>query len=434
MDGNVDFPLEDAVVRLEGDALHGELTELVQHIGDGIEHTVAVDALDADTGVEEEHLVRVPTRGDDTVAIARLELRAYLAAAGMNFEHALRIDVAHHVIAGEGVTARGNGTFAEYLLVEHQHLLAIERCGESGVGTGCGALILLADKRDELAPSAAASLTSQAVGVLVGQGERSCAQSTEEFLALGKAPETGKAFHQGNGVLNFLRGKELPEGFLAPLLLLAVFAAQDGLYFALGLGGGGKGEPFGLHMLGARGNNLDLVATTKPVGQRDELVVDLGAEAVAAKEGVDGECKVESGGAGGHRLEVALGGEYEYLGGEEVELDGVEQVKGVGLRVVQDFLDGVEPFIQLVFVVGRIGVFVFPMCCKALFSYVVHTVGTYLHFYPFALLAHEGIVERLIAVGLGITQPVAETFGVRGVDLCEGRINPVALVNFVLAV
>ena len=69
-------------------------------------------------------------------------------------------------------------------------------------------------------------------------------------------------------------------------------------------------------------------------------MVHLGTDAMATEECVDGEGEVEGGTAGGHGLDFALGREDEYLGGKEVELDGVEEVHGVGLRVVEDFLDG----------------------------------------------------------------------------------------------
>ena len=54
-----------------------------------------------------------------------------------------------------------------------------------------------------------------------------------------------------------------------------------------------------------------LVATLQLVAQRHQLVVDFGADAVAAEEGMDLEGEVEGGAAGGHGLDFALRGEDE---------------------------------------------------------------------------------------------------------------------------
>ena len=86
---------------------------------------------------------------------------------------------------------------------------------------------------------------------------------------------------------------------------------------------------------------LHLVATLQFVAQRHQFVVHLCSDTVASEEGVDGEGKVESRTSGGHGLNLALRCEDEYLRCEEVELDGVEEVHCVGLRVVEYFLDSV---------------------------------------------------------------------------------------------
>ena len=61
---------------------------------------------------------------------------------------------------------------------------------------------------------------------------------------------------------------------------------------------------------------------------------------MCADEGVDGEGEVEGCASGGHLLGIALGGHDEEFVGVEVEFDGVEEVHAAGLRVVEDFLDG----------------------------------------------------------------------------------------------
>ena len=95
-----------------------------------------------------------------------------------------------------------------------------------------------------------------------------------------------------------------------------------------------------------------------------------------------------------------------------------------------------EPLVQFALVLGNLADFallVFPMGGKSLFGNLVHAVAAYLHLYPSALLRHEGDVERLVAVGLRMVEPVAQTVGMRLVYLAYGHIDVEALVDFILA-
>ena len=74
------------------------------------------------------------------------------------------------------------------------------------------------------------------------------------------------------------------------------------------------------------------------------------------------------------------------------------------------------------------------MCGEAHFRHVVHAVGADLHLHPLSLVGHEGIVERLVAVGLRVGEPVAEARGVGLVDFGECGIDAEALVLLLGAV
>ena len=69
-------------------------------------------------------------------------------------------------------------------------------------------------------------------------------------------------------------------------------------------------------------------------------MIDLGANAMTAEEGVNGEGKIESCTACGHRLDFSLRCKNEYLAGKEVQFDGVEKIHCIGLGIVKNFLDG----------------------------------------------------------------------------------------------
>ena len=138
---------------------------------------------------------------------------------------------------------------------------------------------------------------------------------------------------------------------------------------------------------------------------------------------MDGESKVHHRCACRHLAQLALRREHHNFVRKEVELDRVEEVERVGLRVVEDFFDRVEPLVQFVLVVSGVLVLIFPVCGKTLLGDVVHAVGADLHLNPLPVLAHKRVVERLIAVGLGVGHPVAEARGVRLVDIGQCGID-----------
>ena len=124
------------------------------------------------------------------------------------------------------------------------------------------------------------------------------------------------------------------------------------------------------------------------MAQRHELVVYLGTYTMRAEESVYLECEVERRTSGRHSLDFALRGKYEYLACEEIELDCVEKVHRIGLRVVENLLDCRQPVVEFGIVVNVFvaAFLVLPVCCESLFSHLIHMVGAYLYLNPLALL------------------------------------------------
>ena len=73
------------------------------------------------------------------------------------------------------------------------------------------------------------------------------------------------------------------------------------------------------------------------------------------------------------------------------------------------------------------------MCGNAPFSHFVHLLTPYLHLNPLATLAHEGRVQRLVAVGAGFVHPVAQAVGMGVVQLCERNVDIETFVVLVSA-
>ena len=138
-------------------------------------------------------------------------------------------------------------------------------------------------------------------------------------------------------------------------------------------------------------------------------MIHLASDAVTANHRVNGERKVQDRGSLWKGQDVAFWGENIEFGGKEIEFDGVEKVERVGLWVIQNFFNGIDPSVEFFFFDLRIRGFIFPMGSKSSFRHVIHSVGTNLHLNPFALVRHKGVVEGLIAVGFGCGEPVAKS-------------------------
>ena len=148
------------------------------------------------------------------------------------------------------------------------------------------------------------------------------------------------------------------------------------------------------------------------------------------------EGKVECCTSRGHGSDFSLRCKDKYLGSKEVQLDSIEKVHGIGLWVVEYLLDGAQPVVQLALVLrifGILALLIFPVSSKSLLCHLVHAVASYLHLYPSSLLRHQGYVQCLIAIGLRMTQPVAQSVWMTLVDFRYGYIDVETLVDFFFA-
>ena len=322
------------------------------------------------------------------------------------------------------MAACGELILQDGLLADIERFLAVELLGyDEQLGFRVLLFLLLGlDEGHVAAPATRAALALlvfavQLVQVFVAQQNVVSTESQEEVVAVFVVVVFCQLVDGVQGIfLAVLRHPRL-QLLLADFLHLAVVASEDGLYLSLGLGRRHEVDPVGLYVLRFRRENLHLVAALQFVAQGYELMVHLGADAVGAEEGVDAEGEIEGRAAGGHGLNLALWREDEYLAGKEVQLDGVEEVHGVGLWVVKNFLDGAQPLVQLGLVLGVllflvVALLVFPVGGQSLFGNLVHAVRAYLHLYPVSLFRHQRDVQCLIAVGLGVVEPVAQTVGV----------------------
>src|SRR5437879_752628 len=160
-------------------------------------------------------------------------------------------------------------------------------------------------------------------------------------------------------------------------------------------------EPIAARVLVGRGHDLDDVALAQRGAQRDELAVDLGADAVLADLRVHGEGEVDRRGAVGQRLDVTLGREDIDLVGEEVDAHAVEELARV-LGVLLGLDELAQPRERLVeLVLARLLFLVEPVSGDAFFRDAVHLPGADLDLDRIALGADDRGVERLVHVDVG---------------------------------
>ena len=145
---------------------------------------------------------------------------------------------------------------------------------------------------------------------------------------------------------------------------------------------------------------------------------------------MDGECKIQCRTVLRHCFDFTFRSEDKYFRSEQVQFDGIQKVHGIRLRIIQNFLDGTQPFFQFALVLTASAFFIFPVCGKALFGYIIHPLAAYLHFYPLAFVAHQSYVKCLIAVGFRMAYPVAQAVWVRFINLGYGYVYVKALVEF----
>ena len=118
-------------------------------------------------------------------------------------------------------------------------------------------------------------------------------------------------------------------------------------------------------------------------------MIDLRPDTMASQESMDGESEIQCRTVLWHGLDFSLRCKYKYFGSEQIQLDGVKEIHCVRLWIIQNFFDGAKPFFQFAFITVVVSVLVFPMGSKTLFSDVVHSFATDLHFNPLTLITHE---------------------------------------------
>ncbi len=156
-------------------------------------------------------------------------------------------------------------------------------------------------------------------------------------------------------------------------------------------------------------------------------MVDLGTDGAVADLGVDFVSEIERRGAERHLARLALGREDDDLGGIERQLEVFEKIQRIFRRAVQRVAYLLEPLVEFILVLRNRGLLVFPVCGETPLGDLLHAPGADLHLDPHAVGSHDRGVQRLVTVGLGHRNPVAQPVGLRGVDIGNRGVDLPAL-------
>ena len=424
-----------------GDSADVEVQLVGNQVGEVVQDSLAVDASNVDGGVEEDFVAHLPFCVEDSIAETRLQARCHRTVAHVDFNVLVVVDVAEDVVARNRMATVAENVHLDGFLGQHTGLFLVEigsdfQQSASGLD-GVRLLLVALDEGHELLPAFFARVFAlQMSQIVVAEDDGLFAKREEKVFVFLDFVAVAEFVDDRRSQFKTVLFEPFLQRFLAFFLDFAVGTAQTRLNFSLRLRRRDEIEPFGLHVLRLRRKNLDLVAALQTMAERNEFVVDLRADAMRTEERMDLEGEIERGTVCGHRFEFAFRRENEDFAGEKVQFDGVEEVHRVGLRVVENFLDGANPVVEFGFVLVFLAVFaglVFPMGGKALFGDVVHAVGTNLDFNPTTLLRHQRNVKCLIAIGFRMVDPIAKPVGMRLVDLADGDINPETFVHLVFA-
>ena len=187
-----------------------------------------------------------------------------------------------------------------------------------------------------------------------------------------------------------------------------------------GVAGHEELQPLDFRVGVARSDDFDLVACLEGLGKRNELAVYLGRDCVVSYSAVYQVGKIQGGAAVDYGLLFPLWGKDDYVGGNQIGVNDVQQFERIDVLTAQNLLYALQPPVHFGIVFRTVAVLlVHPVRGNSLFGDVIHPSRTDLDFDPDASPAHQRAMERLVTVGLRVQHPVAETPRQLRVNACQ---------------
>ena len=78
------------------------MVEVVEYVGNGVEHTLRIDSAQFDAHIVEMDAVGVPRAGHDVVSIAGLEFHCLVAGTLVDLQTTIIGDVAEYIVTRDG--------------------------------------------------------------------------------------------------------------------------------------------------------------------------------------------------------------------------------------------------------------------------------------------------------------------------------------------
>ena len=167
---------------------------------------------------------------------------------------------------------------------------------------------------------------------------------------------------------------------------------------------------------------------------RHKFVINFGSDAMASHKCMDRKSEIKRCGTRWKGTNFSLWSKDKDFRCKKIKLDGIKEIHCVRLWIIKNFLNRNKPLIEFAFasLLSLFAVLIFPVSSKTFFRNLIHAAASYLHLYPFALIAHKSNVKRLITIRLWMTHPIAQSVGMRRINLANGNINIEALIKLSL--
>ena len=199
-------------------------------------------------------------------------------------------------------------------------------------------------------------------------------------------------------------------------------------------------QPVSVRAFGVLGSDdLNNIPILDPMIDGNDFIIDPCADHFIADCSMDHICKVDRRGILCQLDHIALGCKCIHLGREDIEvlLQGI-QIFLVICHILLPFHDLTQPcqffFISsgsLVALFVCLAFFVFPVGSDTVFTGTMHFPCSDLHFEHLTMRTDQGVMQRLIHVGLGHSDIVLETPGHRGIHGMHDTQNRITVLYII---
>ena len=138
-----------------------------------------------------------------------------------------------------------------------------------------------------------------------------------------------------------------------------------------------------------------------------QFVVDFGTYTFGTNNTVNAKSKIKCRTTDRQHFYIPFWCIHINLFRQKTHLKVLQKIYAIGILIREHFSYLSKPFIKPVFISSSF--FVFIVSSQPFLSYFIHSLASYLHFYPFALRPHHSSVQCFVSVAFRITKPISQS-------------------------